>query len=205
MNYKVSEAQEILLDEIRPLLLNTISDFTVDGLNLKITVAKNQIDVDPFEGDSIYFPDTTEKETRYLVTAVEVIESGFILTISTPQETITAETELSYISVSDELIAGANSSKYSSDRFPLVLVDSGKGILAQSTELAFLSYEFPFACFDATQKFARTRDCRNRTESILNALIRKLNYNVLENIEGFDGYFITGTLANGSFTTIEYK
>ncbi len=197
----ITTVQKEVLERIKLAIENTVLEVSVETNGLLISsYALNLLNIKPILGDYVYFKDDSSKK-RFKV--LEVTETSIL--INQPEFTVNVDDVFMFISVLDKLVAGSSTDEYASDRYPIILLDMGKGERANSVSLAYLSYLFPLVSFENTNKFENAIDCRERVDLIETNLINYLHYFVKEDVEIKEGYFLNGIVSSFAITFIEVK
>ena len=197
----ITTVQKEVLEKIKLAIENTVLEVSVETNGLLISsYALNLLNIKPILGDYVYFKDDSSKK-RFKV--LEVTETSIL--INQPEFTVNVDDVFMFISVLDKLVAGSSTDEYASDRYPIILLDMGKGERANSVSLAYLSYLFPLVSFENTNKFNNAIDCRERVDLIETNLINYLHYFVKEDVEIKEGYFLNGIVSSFAITFIEVK
>ncbi len=197
----ITTVQKEVLERIKLAIENTVLEVSVETNGLLISsYALNLLNIKPILGDYVYFKNDNSKK-RFKV--LKVTETSIL--INQPEFTVNVDDVFMFISVLDKLVAGSSTDEYASDRYPIILLDMGKGERANSVSLAYLSYLFPLVSFENTNKFENAIDCRERVDLIETNLINYLHYFVKEDVEIKEGYFLNGIVSSFAITFIEVK
>ncbi len=197
----ITTVQKEVLEKIKLAIENTVLEVSVETNGLLISsYVLNLLNIKPILGDYVYFKDDSSKK-RFKV--LEATETSIL--INQPEFTVNVDDVFMFISVLDKLVAGSSTDEYASDRYPIILLDMGKGERANSVSLAYLSYLFPLVSFENTNKFENAIDCRERVDLIETNLINYLHYFVKEDVEIKEGYFLNGIVSSFAITFIEVK